>query len=311
MTRTVSSESGPVVDATTPKRRAAQRLRNALRLNAVTSALGGAIAAIVPGVLDGILETGMPGWVRVAGLGLVVFALDVAVVAGSRTSWLSRATPFVVIADGAWVIASAATIGLGWYSTPGAAVVGGVAVMVGAFAVTQAQRLCVTRRIGAEHWIDESPPVEVAHSERRIPAPSGTMWSIITDHELYGSLAVNLGTVEATGANGPDLTRTCSNRGGRSWDEACTDWVDGARYEVAVDTSDYPYPLTVMRGSWWVQPVRDGASVVGMDFRYQPDASLRGRVFAVVMQAGFPVVLRRILRGWEREATRRSISANS
>jgi hypothetical protein len=33
---------------------------------------------------------------------------------------------------------------------------------------------------------------------------------------------------------------------------------------------------------------------------------IKGRVFAALMQAGFPFVLRRILRGWEREIERRT-----
>jgi hypothetical protein len=41
--------SGSLVDDLTPTRRSAQQLRNTLRLNAVTSSLGGVIAAAAAG----------------------------------------------------------------------------------------------------------------------------------------------------------------------------------------------------------------------------------------------------------------------
>ena len=78
-----------------------------------------------------------------------------------------------------------------------------------------------------------------------------------------------------------------------------------------MDTSDYPYPLVEMRGSWSVRPDRAGSSTVELDFRYQAAATLKGRAFAIVMQAAFPVVLRRIMRGWRHEVQSRRVEAAS
>jgi len=57
----------------------AQRLRNILRVNAATSMAAGLVMSIAPAAVDRILGTGHTAWIRVVGVGLVVFATDVAV----------------------------------------------------------------------------------------------------------------------------------------------------------------------------------------------------------------------------------------
>lgn len=299
---TSTTQIGPVVDAATPIRLAAQRLRNTLRLNAATSLAGGLVLVVAPGPLNRLLGTGSPGWVRIVGAGLVLFALDVGALAGARIRRLTTMTPLVSTGDGAWTLASAATIAAGWYSTPGSVIAGAVAVMVGTFGVRQlvlVHRLRLASIGAADPVLDETPPTEVCHIEATIDATPAGSWSVLTDHDLYGRLAPNLSAVSATGPNGPGLTRTCANRQGEEWHETCTVWDEGRQYDVAVDTSDYPYPLAEMRGSWWTSATTP--ATVGMDFRYRPQPGCRGRVFAAAMQAGFPVVLRRIIRGWRRE----------
>ncbi len=128
---------GPVVDDQTPVRAAAQRLRNVLRLNATTSLLGGLVCVMAGGWVSTVLGTGHGGIVRVLGLGLIVFATDVAMIAGARTSRLLRWAPMVSVADGVWVVASGLTLAAGWYSTAGMIVVGIVAAMVASFGIAQ------------------------------------------------------------------------------------------------------------------------------------------------------------------------------
>jgi len=154
---------GAVVDDDTAVRLAAQRLRSTLRLNAVSSGLGGLLAAAAPGLLDRSLDTGQPGWVRSIGAGLIVFAAAVFITAGARLTRLLRFTPIIVAGDAVWVASSAATISAGWYSSLGAAVVGAVAVMVACFAALQAitwRRTRASRPMSAR--ADGAPPVEVA-----------------------------------------------------------------------------------------------------------------------------------------------------
>ena len=300
---------GPVVDELTPIRSSAQRLRNTLRLNAFTSTIGGLVCLLAGRWSSTMLGTGHAGLVRLVGLGLVVFALDVAAVAGARVSRLARWAPVVSVADSVWVVATVATVAAGWYSTAGIVVVGLVGAMVASFGVAQLRawkRLRTAVGTRPSSGFDEVPPVEVANVERKVRGSRQVAWDVVTDHELYGRLAPNLSAVHVQSGTGAGMVRVCSNNAGEEWSETCTVWDDGDRFEVNVRTDSYPYPLAVMRGSWWVRPDTRDNSVVGMDFRYQPLPGIKGRVFAALMQAGFPVVLRRILRGWEHEIEHRS-----
>jgi Polyketide cyclase / dehydrase and lipid transport len=297
---------GAVIDEHKPVRTAAQRLRNTLRLNATTSGLGGLVAVIAGGPINRLLGTSSPGWVRLAGLGLVVFALDVAALAGSSIRRLNRFTPVVIAGDATWVVASIATIAAGWYSTRGGIVIAGVAAMVATFCVRQ---FVLTRRLGRltrtakAEVLDENPPTEVVAVQTGIEATPATAWAIATDHELFGRLAPNLSSVTPTGPNSAELSRSCVNRKGQTWHEECTLWREGERFDVNVDTTNYPYPIAEMRGSWWTHNATP--TTVGMDYHYRPLPGLYGRIFAAAMQAAFPFVLRRITRGWKAEARRR------
>jgi len=284
-----------------PIRRSAQRLRTTLRLNGATSLLGGLVATVAPATLDRLLGTGHAGWVRVVGAGLVFYALGLLVVAGSRVPRVSRWTPYIVGADLAWVLASIVGISAGLFSGPGSAVVITVGLAVGGLAWRQQRTLAELRPSTEVASVGESPPFEIAEARAQIDAPVSTMWAIITDHELYGRLAPNLGGVRATAPDGPGLTRTCSNRAGEEWHETCTLWDPGRRFAIEVDTSRYPYPLQAMLGEWSVRPCA-GGSEVSMRFAYRSTRGLRAGAFALVMQAAFPLVLRRILGGWRREA---------
>jgi hypothetical protein len=114
-------------------------LRSVLATNATTSFLGGLVALVAGPWLDEVLlGTGHPGWVRLVGGGLVLFAAGVAAVARSSTDTLPRAAQAVSVADAAWVAFTLVTIVAGWYSTSGAVAMAVVAVMVAVFGVEQA-----------------------------------------------------------------------------------------------------------------------------------------------------------------------------
>ncbi len=68
-----------------------------------------------------------------------------------------------------------------------------------------------------------------------------------------------------------------------------------------MDTSTYPYPLGSLAAMWSVEPAPSG-STVGMRFAYQPLATPRGGLFAIMFRIAFPPILRRIEAGWAREA---------
>jgi hypothetical protein len=103
--------------------------------------------------------------------------------------------------------------------------------------------------------------------------------------------------VEVISEPGQPLRRRCTNTAGTGWEETCTLWDEGRRFAVEVDTSNYPYPVAVMRGMWQVDPAPD-ASRVTMRFAYQADATLRGALFAIVFRAMFRPALAKIFSGW-------------
>ena len=292
-----------VVDGATPLRGAAQRLRSTLRLNAATSLVGGLLAASAPGTLDGFFGSGRPALVRAIGLGLVVFSLVLVWLAGERVRRLQALGHLVVAADMSWVLASGVLMVAGPLRPAGLVLVGGVAAMVAAFAVRQWRQLVAlgTHTSGAPASVlDEAPPTEVVEVRRPFDGDPVDAWAAITDDDLYAALALNLSSVTATSPPGPGATRTCADLRGRSWSESCTVWDPGTRFDVVVhtDAPHYPYPLSELRGSWWVQ-ARDGRNFLGMDFRVRPERGLRARVYVLLMQGAFPLVLRRILAGWE------------
>ena len=126
-----ATRSRPVI------RDATDRLRRALRLNATTSILAGLLMTTVPERVERVLGTGYPGWVRLVGIGVVIFGIDVALLCTRPSGQLQRWTPVVIGADIAWVAASVVTILLGWYSTSGVIAVVAMAVAVDTFAVLQ------------------------------------------------------------------------------------------------------------------------------------------------------------------------------
>jgi hypothetical protein len=129
---------------TTSAAEAADALRTTLRLNATTSLLGGLAAIAAAGPIDRLLGTGEPGWVRVTGVGLLLFAGGVAATSGATVDRLARRTPLISAADATWVAASAGTIAAGWYSARGTAIVAAGAVGVAAFCAGQ---LVLVRRL--------------------------------------------------------------------------------------------------------------------------------------------------------------------
>lgn len=113
------------------------RLRRVLTTNATTSGLGGLAAVVAGGPVGSLLGTDSTTWVRLVGAGLVAFAVFVALVARAPVSRLAREVPAISAGDMAWVVGTAVTIALGWYSTRGAVVMGLVGAMVGTFGVAQ------------------------------------------------------------------------------------------------------------------------------------------------------------------------------
>ncbi|NNE96363.1 MAG: hypothetical protein HKN24_10075 [Acidimicrobiales bacterium] len=287
----------------------ATKLRNLLRLNSEFSLTTGLIATIAAEPIAELVGV-EPAWlVRSVGVGLLAFAASLFILAGDRVSMLRRLAGAISIADLGWVVATVALVAKGWLSTVGIVVMGVVAVVVLALGIGQFRAL---RRLNdamaavPQHHaaLDQTPPVEVVHYQRRLPVEPGQLWPVMTDHELYAELALNLSSAEGLTPNGPGLRRTCSDGAGRSWSETCTLWDEGRRYDIEVETDadGYPYPLLTLEGSWAVDSADHGGSTVAMRFALQPTPGLKGRMSIPLMHALFGPILARIARGWGRAA---------
>ncbi len=273
-------------------------LRGALRANAAFSATGGLVALVGFAPIDGVLGTGNRPLVATAGAGLLVFAASVLAVAALVPRRVLRGTLAISIADLTWVAATAVVFLAADLDRAAAPILGGVALIVAGFAIAQ-----LRLRIAASRMTDlDSPVPERVHVERRLAAPATDVWPLLTDHDLYGRLAPNLSRVEVLGGEGVGMQRRCYDTLGRGWNETCTLWDEGRQFAVDVDTSDYPYPLQAMRGRWAVEPEGDRSRVT-MDFELVPRPGVLGGVFVATMLLAFKPVVRRILRGWERELT--------
>jgi len=281
-----------------------RRLRAALRANAVFSLMSGLVLLVAGWFVAepwGVRPTVVAPLV---GGAVASFGVLVAWVGVQPADRLRRWSVGIAAADVAWVAASIALL-IGYPLTaPGAVAVAAAAVVVAALAAWQLGGVAAARHD------DPLADIEVVQAVRVWPAPPADVWPLLTDHDLYGRIAPNLSTVEVVSETGQPLRRRCTNTAGQAWEETCTLWEDGRRFAVDVDTSDYPYPITLMRGLWQVDPDPYGSRVT-MRFAYRAIPSVRGGLFVIGFRALFPPVLDRIFRGWRRSLSTTTASASA
>ena len=270
-----------------------RRARAALRANTVFSIASGVILLVGGWSLAHSWGVRQPAVPPLLGAAVTCFGLLAAWVAVLPAAPLRRWTVLVASADVSWVTASVAL--LIWYplTVAGAVVVAWLAAVVAALAAWQ----LVGR--AAARGDDALADVDVMQASRVLAAPPADVWPLLADHDLYGRLAPNLSTVETVNGAGQPLRRRYTDTAGQHWQETCTVWDEGRRFAIDVDTSDYPYPLRLMRGLWQVDPYAGGSRVI-IRFAYQATPSVRGGLFAIGMRAVSPLILNRIFRGWQR-----------
>ena len=99
--------------------------------------MGGAIAAIAAGWVSETLGIDHVALTRVVGIGLMVFAADVAWVSTREPDRLLSETRLVSAADAAWVVATIVVVAAGVLTTTGAVVAAVVGLGVADFGATQ------------------------------------------------------------------------------------------------------------------------------------------------------------------------------
>jgi hypothetical protein len=281
---------------------AVQRLRNALRANALFSLVSGAVVALSSGWLAKQLADLPTLIVLSAGIGLIAFGVGVLAVsvAGARTVWRLGWT--IAAADVTWIVGSIAALALVDLTSLGRVVITVVGVAVALLTVAEVRALRHLAPLAANL---DSSRLETVRRFVEFDAPIDIGWDVVSDHELYGRLAPNLHAVEVV-SDAPYGARRCTSRSGESWSETCNTFVDDHRFEVQVDTSDNPYSLAVMGAVFRVDALGTHRSRASAVFRYEGRATVRGAFLAAAMPMAFAVVLRRIANGWAAEAARRT-----
>jgi ribosome-associated toxin RatA of RatAB toxin-antitoxin module len=143
--------------------------------------------------------------------------------------------------------------------------------------------------------------VPTFEAERYIEAPRERTWGVVSDAANLANHAPNLSETEVLGGTGKGMVRRCYNNRGSGWNETCTLWRPGHRYTMEVDTSDYPYPLTQMRGTWEVRDQGEG-TLLRLRYDYEMKYGPLGSVLAVLMRPAFARTCRKMLDNYERDA---------
>lgn len=115
-------------------------LRLLLRVDAALCAATGLLAALAAGPLADLLGTSSTA-VRVVGVALVVWALDLALLARASARVVRRTAVAAGVGNLAWEVASIALVAAGAFSAVGAVVVLLVAAVVGGLGLLQLRAL--------------------------------------------------------------------------------------------------------------------------------------------------------------------------
>lgn len=117
------------------------------------------------------------------------------------------------------------------------------------------------------------------------------VWAVVADVALYAQLATGLSHVEILEGDGQGLRRRCYDTRGRGWNETCTVWEPGRRFQMRVDTASYPFPLRLLlrsfQGTWSVDPAPEGARIT-VGFDAEPRLGPLGRLALRAMGEGPP-----------------------
>jgi len=142
---------------------------------------------------------------------------------------------------------------------------------------------------------------------RKIDAPRADVWAVLSDLNGWAAHAPNLSKTKVIAGSHQGAVRRCYNNAGKGWNETCTLWQPGRRYVMEVDTSDYPYPLSVMRGTFDVDDAGNG-SIIRLRFDYKVKGGPAGRVLGLLLRPVFARTCKGLLDSLEQAAVSRAAS---
>ncbi|MEO1159917.1 MAG: SRPBCC family protein [Pseudomonadota bacterium] len=281
--------------------------RTFIGFNAAFSALIGLELIIFPFAAAYLMFPDPAGWttpvLRLLGVGLVLFALDLLLMATNRFVTKGEVM-LIILADIGWLIASAALALLAGhlFSDTGLLMITIVAVFVAVFATGQ--------YVGAGRIVAPQSRVSIhsrngklsASVRRAVAAPAETVWEVMTDHPGYADVASNISKVEVLTGEGIGMTRRCFGPKGENWTETCDHFEDGRSYGFRIHTEapDYPYPISDLKGRWSVAP-KGAGSEFSIEIEAKPKGGIVSRtLFTWMAKRQFKSVLVDLADAWSR-----------
>ena len=147
-------------------------------------------------------------------------------------------------------------------------------------------------------------------TERVVDAPAAIVWDVISDVERYADYAPNLSHAHKIGG-GDHPARRCYDTRERGWNEACVLWKEGEVYSYIIDTTDYPYPFTQMKGTWGMTQQPEGVKIT-MQFDYTPRYPwVFGWLFHRRVKQVFRPVVTGLMDNWTAEIRQRAAQSAS
>jgi hypothetical protein len=270
-------------------------LRNALLGNALFASATGASIIIAPASVAALLGIAYHPILPAIGVGLIAFALDLTHQATRRRILTWRAA-YATALDLAWVAGTVVVLATHHqsFTTTGVAIIAAVGALVLGFAIWQGRGIDDAHRVPGSRLRQHCVHVHVDQ-------PTEAMWKVIADlgaiQRYMPSLAHS--AIEDGAEPGRGAVRTCVDRGGRSWSEACTAFEPGAlalRFET--EAAGFPFPASEMYGGWTVEPHQSGGSHVTVWWTLQPRpvalAVLLMPIFGFRADREIPNVVRRM-----------------
>lgn len=285
-----------------------------LALNATFSMIIGFGVILATGSASEVLFSGEGSWqaatLRVLGIGLLMFALELFLMASNRFI-TKKQVLIITMLDIGWVVGSALLLltASSAFTTTGVNLIGLVASVVALFAAGQ--------YIGARKIVQPKSRVAVASKKgkvhatvkRSVDAPVHQAWAVMTDHPGYADVASNISKVEVLSGNGIGMERRCYGHKGESWRETCDLYEEGKifGFDVHTEADDYPYPISDLQGRWSVESKGSGSEFT-IDIEATPKGNLIMRtLFVLAAKRQFAGVLIDLADAWsdkmEREAT--------
>ena len=276
-----------------------------LGMNAAFSLVTGLLLLSVPDSISHMMFVDPEGWkpaiLRALGIGLVVFALELALLSANALI-RNRDIMGVTLADLGWVLGSALLVfGFGEILTPnGVLTVDIVAAFVALFAIGQVAGACRIVAPLSQVSMSRKGRALSFRVSRKVNAPAPLVWKVMTDHPGYADVASNITRVEVISGDGLGMERRCYGPKAENWRETCCHFDDGRSFGFRVHTEapDYPYPIAELNGLWAVEPT-DAGSEFSIQIKATPKGGFFTRaLFSLIAGGKFKAVLVDLAEAW-------------